>query len=122
MADWGFKKSVRIKNVPFYTYEWVKFKFYRNKIIYLAKLSKANYFLCFFDHNIRNMRKTWKGINEQIGGVKKKKKRNPVNFIHPNPIEVPASDLKETSNILNKYFATVGRKLASRAFAKFLRL
>ena len=60
------------------------------------------------------MRQTWKGINELIGSYKKKTKRNPTNFIRPNLNEVPTSDPKEISNILNKYFATVGSKLASK--------
>ena len=60
------------------------------------------------------MRQTWKGINELIGSYKKKNKRNPTKFIRPNPNEVPTSDPKEISNILNKYFATVGSKLASK--------
>ena len=57
------------------------------------------------------MRQTWKGINESC---KKKNKRNPIKFIRPNPNEVPTSDPKEISYILNKYFATVGSKLASK--------
>ena len=60
------------------------------------------------------MRQTWKGINELIGNCKKKNKRNSTNFICSNPNEVPTSDPKEISNILNKYFATVGSKLASK--------
>ena len=32
----------------------------------------------------------------------------------PSPLRVPTSDPKEISNILNKYFATVGSKLASK--------
>ncbi|CAH3039186.1 unnamed protein product [Porites lobata] len=59
------------------------------------------------------MRQTWKGINELIGNCKKKNKRNS-NSIRSNPNEVPTSDQKEISNILNKYFATVGSKLASK--------
>ena len=57
---------------------------------------------------------TWKGINELIGNCRKKNKRNSTNSIPPNPNEVPTSDPKEISNILDKYFATVGSKLASK--------
>ena len=60
------------------------------------------------------MRQTWKGINELIGNCKKKNKRNSTNSIRPNPNEVPSIDPKEIINILNKYFATVGSKLASK--------
>ena len=99
--------------MPFlYTSDWDKiYKFYRNKVISLKRLSKANYYQSFFDLNVRNVRQTWKGINESC---KKKNKRNPIKFIRPNPNEVPTSDPKEISYILNKYFATVGSKLASK--------
>ena len=40
-------------------------------------------------------------------------KRKAIHFIGPNSNEVPTSDPKEISNILNKYFATIGSKLAS---------
>ena len=60
------------------------------------------------------MRQTWKAINELIGSCKKKTKRNPINFIRSNPNEAPTSDSKEISNIFNRYFATVGCKLAPK--------
>ena len=59
------------------------------------------------------MRQPWKGISELIGNCSKNK-RNSTNSIRSNPNEVPTSDPKEISNILNKYFATVGSKLASK--------
>ena len=54
MADCGFKKINRVKNNLFYTSDRAKYKFYRNKIIYLTRLSKANYYQSFFDLNICN--------------------------------------------------------------------
>ena len=45
---------------------------------------------------------------------KQKNKHNSTNSIRSNPKEVPTSDPKEISNNLNKYFATVGSKLASK--------
>ena len=60
------------------------------------------------------MRQPWKGISELIGNCETKNKRNSTNSIRSNPNEVPTSDPKEISNILNKYFATVGSKLASK--------
>ena len=110
----GLRKSIRVKNALFYNSDWAKSKFYRNKITSLMRLSQANYYQTFFDLNIRNMRQNWKGIIELIGSYKKKNNHNPTNFIRPNPNEVPTSDPKEISNILNKYFATVGSELASK--------
>ena len=98
----GLRKSIRVKNNLFYTSDRDKYKFYRNKIIYLTRLSKANYYQSFFDLNICNMRQTWKGINELIGNCKKKNKRSSTNSIRPNPNEVPTSGPKEISNILNQ--------------------
>ena len=54
----GLRKSIRVKNNLFYTSDRDKYKFYRNKIIYLTRLSKANYYQSFFDLNICNMRQT----------------------------------------------------------------
>ena len=48
----GLRKSIRVKNNLFYTSDRDKYKFYRNKIIYLTRLSKANYYQSFFDLNI----------------------------------------------------------------------
>ena len=56
--------------------------------------------------------KCWKGNNELIGSCKKKNKCNPINFIRSNPNEDSTSDPKEICNIFNRYFATVGWKLA----------
>ena len=85
----GLRKSMRVKNNLFYASDWDKYKFYRNKIISLTRLSNANYYAnqSFFDLNICNMRQTWKGINELpvIGICKKKNKRNSINSIRPNP-------------------------------------
>ena len=67
----GLRKSIRVKNALFYTSDWDKYKFYRNKITSLTRLSKANYYQRFFDLNIRNMRQTWKGINE-LEAIKRK--------------------------------------------------
>ena len=52
----GLRKSIRVKNNLFYTSDWEKYKFYRNKIMSLKILSKANYYQSFFDLNICNMR------------------------------------------------------------------
>ena len=86
----GLRKSIRVKNNLFYTSDRDKYKFYRNKIISLTRLSKANYYQSFFDLNIFNMRHTWKGINKLIGNGKKKNKGKSTNYIRPNPNEVRA--------------------------------
>ena len=60
------------------------------------------------------MRQTWKGINELLGGMKKKWKTKNINFIGSNSENAALTgDPKAIGNTLNEYFATVGDKLAS---------
>ena len=59
------------------------------------------------------MRQTWKGINELLGGMRKKRKTKNINFIRSNENAALTSDPKIIGNTLNEYFATVGDKLAS---------
>ena len=122
----GLRKSIRVKNNLFFNSDWDKYKLYRNKIITLTRLSKANYYRCFFDVYTRNMQQTWKGINELIGNCKKNSKFKSINSIRPNQNEPLVNRPKEIGNILNKYFASVGCKLASdippasNAFSNYL--
>ena len=51
----GLKKSIKVKNFLLQSGNLVKYKFYRNKIYTLTKLSKKNYFHAFFSHNLNNM-------------------------------------------------------------------
>ena len=59
------------------------------------------------------MRQTWKGINELLGGMRKKGKTKNINFIRSNENAALTNDPKTIGNTLNEYFATVGDKLAS---------
>lgn len=76
-------------------------------------MSKQLYYQHFFDFNINNLRQTWKGINELLGDIKKKGKSKNINFIRSNVNATLTNDPKTIGNTLNKYFATVGDKLAS---------
>ena len=92
---------------------WNKYKQYRNKLTALIRLSKQKYDQNFFNSNIKNMRQTWKGINELLGSMRKKWKTKNINFIRSNENAALTSDPKTIGNTLNEYFATVGNKLAS---------
>ena len=74
----GLRKSIRVKNNLFYTSDWDKYKFYRNIIISLKRLSKANYYQSFFDLNICNMR------TRRVNVLKKDYN---FNYIHTNLIK-----------------------------------
>lgn len=75
-------------------------------------MSKRFYFEEYFKNNLKNMRKTWEGINNLINRKKKSRKlvtkmRCPIkNEIATSPTEI--------SNIFNKHFSYIGEKLAAK--------
>ena len=109
----GIRRSIRVKNNLFFNSNWNKYKQYRNKLTALIRLSKQKYYQNFFNSYIKNMRQTWKGINELLGSMRKKRKTKSINFIRSNENAALTSDPKTIGNTLNEYFATVGDKLAS---------
>ena len=77
-----------------------------------VKVITCIYYHTYFELNINNMKRTWKGINILIN---RKKKSDTVitsskclndNSITPDPTEIP--------DILNKHFASIGHKLGSK--------
>ena len=42
------------------------YKYYRNKIVTLIRLSKKNYYQNYFKENLNNIKKTWNGIKQII--------------------------------------------------------
>ena len=59
----GIKASINVKTRLFTTGDNTRYKLYRNKICSLIRLSKRNYNFDYFNDNIANMKKMWKGIN-----------------------------------------------------------
>lgn len=106
----GLRKSIKAKIYFFHSGDTDKYKLYRNKIQTLTRISKKLYFHTYFENNIKNMKKTWEGINDLINHKKRNQK-------HITAIKCQNNDItqntSEISNILNKYFSTVGQKLAS---------
>ena len=70
----GIRRSIHVKNNLFFNSNWNRYKQYRNKLTALIRLSKQKYYQNFFNSNIKNMRQTWKRINELLGGMRKKGK------------------------------------------------
>ena len=66
----GIRVSISIKNKLYASGDDIKYRFYRNKICNLTRLSKKSY----FEHNITNIKKTWEGINELLNRRKKETK------------------------------------------------
>ena len=106
----GIRKSIRIKNELFFSGDRDKYKFYRNKILHLSRISKRTFYHNYFTQNVCNMKKTWEGINALISHKKSNKVisriKRPDNNITTDQLEIP--------NILNKHFASVGPQLASK--------
>ena len=79
----------------------------------------------YFQANINNMKKSWKGINNLLNGKTKKSKSISLLKDFKNNNEV-SRDPTRIPNILNEHFATVGQKLAnqlpstSKCFTDFL--
>ena len=88
-----------------------RYKYYRNKILTLTRLSKKLYFDNYFQLNMNNIKKTWQGINDLIN---RKKNRRVKNALRRSDNQRLSHDSREHSNILNTHFATIGQKLASK--------
>ena len=70
----GIRTSIKIKNKLYLSGNDTKYKFYRNKICSLTRISKKQYFCEYFQANINNMKKTWIGINNILNRKTKKSK------------------------------------------------
>ena len=62
----SLRKSIRIKNRLMLSGNEYKYKYYSNEILNLTRISKQLYYQKFFENNLRNIRKTWEGINNLI--------------------------------------------------------
>ena len=52
----GIRKSIRIKNELFFSGDRDKYKFYRNKILHLSRISKRTFYHNYFAQNVCNMK------------------------------------------------------------------
>ena len=109
----GIRASIKTKNKLFASGDQTKYKFYRNKINHLIRISKRGYFHDYFEKNLQNMKKTWEALNNLLNRKTKKSRHvnaikdfNNGNKINRNPQRI--------ANILNEHFASVGEKLASK--------
>jgi len=70
----GILKSIKIKNALFASGHVNKYKFYGNKITTLIRHSKKLYYHTYFSQYMKDLKKTWSGINEIMGRNKRKSK------------------------------------------------
>ena len=109
----GIRASIKTKNILFASGDQTKYEFYRNKINHLIRTSKRGYFHDYFEKKLQDMKKTWEALNNLLN--RKTKKSRHVNaikdFNNGNKIK---RNPQRIANILNKHFASVGEKLASK--------
>ena len=109
----GLKRSIRVKYKLYASGDEIKYKYYRNKICSLIRLSKSNYYHKYFECNMTDMKRTWKGINELL--YRRKNNSNTITAVKDliNDGAV-AREPSKISNIMNKHFASVGGRLAGK--------
>ena len=103
--------SIRIKNKLHNkylktksTYYHSKFKYYRNKLNHLLKVSKRRYYNEYFLVNVNDSKRIWNGI-KQIVHFKPKTSQKIIKIVKNN-IEV--NDPETIADAFNTYFANVG--------------
>ena len=113
----AIKKSISVKNRLYKKYlktksvhHHSKFKYYRNKLNHLLKLSKRSYYNNYFLVNSNNPKRVWNGIKEIVRF--KPKKSNKIVKVIENGIDI--TDPKLVANAFNDYFANVGNNLAQQ--------
>lgn len=116
----GIRKSIILRNKLYHRFIntkdqimkntfYQRYKIHRNEIVHLIRQSKINYYKTYFNENIRNVKNTWKGINELINH----KKQHPSN-ISLNINEKLISDPKIISIKFNEFFTTIADKVREK--------
>ena len=89
-----------------------RYKYYRNEISKLTRISKKLYYHEFFNNNLNNLKKTWEGINGLLS--RKKKTYMTINNLK-QPYSNTTTNLKSRiPNILNEHFTSIGPSLANK--------
>jgi len=88
------------------------YKRYRNQLAHLLVLSKKEYYRSQFLIARKDSAKTWKLINTLLPG-RTKATSTPPNLTHPLSGECKQSSA-DTANILNDFFVSVGKNMASK--------
>ena len=105
-----FQKFLKAKSPDKKTTNYNHYKIYRNQVVRLIRQSKLNHYQKFFTDNLKNSRKTWKGINELIGNKKNKSQNNITlninNDIISNPLEV--------SEQFNHFLVSIANKIRAK--------
>ena len=113
----GIRTSINVKNKLYKkyikkrsSYYYDKFKFYRNKLNHLIKISKKKYYDTYFTSNRSNLKKKWKGIKEIIG-FKHGNSNLPSKIITSENVEL--TNCESIANSFNKFFTNIGKSTAN---------
>ena len=85
-----------------------KYKYHRDQINSLVRLSKRNFYRTFFQTNYNNSREIWRGINQLLN---KQRSTSKSIFLEENGL---ITDPKTVANKFNNYFINVADKLCSK--------
>ena len=107
------EEAIRVKYKLYASEDEIKYKYYRNKNCSLIRLSKSNYYHKYFECNMTDMKRTWKGINELLYRRKNNSKTITTvkDLINDSAI---ARGPSKTSDIMNEHFASVGGRLSGK--------
>ena len=108
----GIRTAIKIKNNLFMSGNHARYKYYRNEISKLTRISKKLYYHEFFNYNLNNLKKTWEGINGLLS--RKKKTYMTINNLKQPYSNTTANLKSRIPNILNEHFTSIGPSLANK--------
>lgn len=79
-----------------------RYKYYRNEICKLTRISKKLYYHELFNNNLNNLKKTWEGINGLLS--RKKKTYMTINNLKQPHTNITTNSKSRIPNILNEHF------------------
>ena len=89
---------------------WNQYKTYRNKLTHIKELAKKSYFQKTISKSKNDIKTLWKNVNSVIKSHIKRKQIP--DEISNNTETVTGTD--NINNLFNKYFTSIGPKLASK--------
>ena len=107
----GIRTSIKIKNRLYMSGDHAQYKHYRNTISKLTRISKKQYYSQFFTINLKNIQKTWEGINTLLN--RKKKTSMKINCLKQPNSNTTLNMKSRISNIMNEHFTGIGPTLAN---------
>ena len=117
-----YSRFVKCKNKILKELHPNNYKSYRNLLSTLLKRDKENYFTNFFNKNIKDIKKTWKGIKTLVSMKQKNNDTPSLTTKDKKYINDPVS----IANTFNNFFTSVAEivhskiKFSNKSFNKFL--